>query len=170
LETPPPAQQGGDVMTCIPEQKRLLRVLVADDERDTADNLARLVHLWGHDVRQAYDGAAALELASAYHPDVLLLDIEMPKMNGRQVALQLRRQPRFKDTVLIAVTGYADETNRLLWQEAFDHWLRKPVDLSTLETLLLLQQGRLEAPAPPPPTPRQLASNGRGEPVRLVSA
>src|SRR5437588_233940 len=64
-----------------PAGKRLLRALVADDCRDNADSLSILVEMWGHEVRVAYDGAAALELAFAYQPDVLLLDIAMPRMD-----------------------------------------------------------------------------------------
>jgi PleD family two-component response regulator len=69
---------------------RLLRVLVADDNRDAADSMSLLVKMWGHEVRQTYDGAAALEIAAAYRPDVLLLDISMPNMDGCQLAKRLR--------------------------------------------------------------------------------
>ena len=90
------------------------------------------------------DGAAALEMAAAYRPDVLLLDISMPKMDGCQLAKQLRRQTRFTETLLIAITGWADNAHRVLGKEAgFDHFLSKPVELSILEELLLLQQDRL---------------------------
>ena len=122
---------------------RLLRVLVVDDNHDTADSMALLVNAWGHDVCVAYAGAAALEAAAAYRPDVLLLDVAMPVVDGNHVARQLRRQTRFKDTLLIAVTGYADQAHRLASEGAgFDHYLVKPVNLSTLEKLLLREQGR----------------------------
>jgi len=137
-----------------PAARRLLRVLIVDDYRDTADSLAMLVKMWGHDARLAYDGVAALEMTSAYQPDVLLLDIAMPKMDGFHLAQQLRRQTRFKDTLLVAITGYSDEAHRLLWQGAFDHYLIKPVEPATVEKLLLLQQDRL---AEPPEAPRATA-------------
>jgi len=140
---PPPsvdvveARQGGDMVQPIPAGYRLLRVLVVDDDRDTADSLSRLVTIWGHDVRVAYGGAAALAMAAAERPDVLLLDVAMPAMDGRHLAQHLRRQPFFEDTLLVAVTGYADEANRRLCEGAFDHYLIKPVEPSALEKLLL---------------------------------
>jgi CheY-like chemotaxis protein len=137
------ARRDGD---CIPETsdcKRMLRVLIVDDNRDAADSLSMLVNLWEHDGRVAYDGAAALEMASVCRPDVVLLDLAMPRMDGCQVAWQLRRQSRFKRTLLIALTGYTDHVHRRLCDEAgFDHYLIKPIDLSSLETLLLRERDR----------------------------
>src|SRR5581483_3247556 len=69
------SRPGGDTIKCVPACYRLLRVLVVDDDRDTADSLSMLVKIWGHDARPAYGGAAALAAAAAYQPDVLLLDI-----------------------------------------------------------------------------------------------
>jgi CheY-like chemotaxis protein len=137
------SRPGGDTVKCIPACYRLLRVLIVDDDRDTADSLAMLVKIWGHDARLAYDGAAALETASAYQPDVLLLDIAMPTLDGFKLARQLRRQIRFKDTLVVAVTGYADQGHRLLGAEGFDHYLVKPVEPSTLEGLLQMEHDRL---------------------------
>jgi CheY-like chemotaxis protein len=113
-----------------------LRVLVADDNRDAADSWSILIKLWGHGARVAYDGLAALAIASDELPDVLLLDIAMPKMDGHQLARHLRRQERFANTLLIAVTGWADKAHRQLWESAFDHYLIKPVPPPALETLL----------------------------------
>jgi CheY-like chemotaxis protein len=136
--------RNGDAAWCRTLSKRPLRVLVADDCRDTADSLSALVKIWGHKVCVAYDGAAALEMAPAYQADVLLLDIMMPKMDGCQVARQLRLQPRFTDTLLIAITGWADQAHRLLGEEAgFDFYMIKPLAISTLEILLALEQDRL---------------------------
>jgi CheY-like chemotaxis protein len=142
----------------LPTGKRLLRVLVVDDDQDTADSLSMLVQIWGHDVRRAYGGAAALKITAAYQPDVLLLDIGMPGMDGCRLAQELRRQARFKDTLLIAVTGFADQAHRLLGEEAgFDLYLIKPVAPLTLETLLmLLEKGRLaDSPREPLGTAKQ---------------
>jgi CheY-like chemotaxis protein len=128
--------------------KHPLRVLVVDDDADVADSFFRLVKMWGHEVDVAYTGAAAVARTSVYEPDVLLLDVAMPVMDGCEVARQLRRQARFARTLLIAVTGYADEEDELVCQKAgFDYHLSKPVSLSTLERILLfLQQGRGESP------------------------
>lgn len=134
----------GDVTWRRPVTRRQLRVLVADDDRDAADSLSMLVKVWGHQVWVAYDGAAALAMACACQADVLLLDIAMPTMDGCQVARQLRRQARFEDALLVAITGWTDQAHRLLGEEAgFDLYLIKPVEPSTLEVLLVLEQDRL---------------------------
>jgi two-component system CheB/CheR fusion protein len=117
--------------------KRVLRVLVADDSRDTADSLAILLVLWGYDARVAYAGAAALQLAFAYQPNVLLLDVAMPELSGYDLARRIRQEDRFDGALLVALTGYGDEGHRLLGQAAgFDHYLVKPIELSSLEKLL----------------------------------
>jgi PleD family two-component response regulator len=90
--------------------RSLLRVLVVDDNGDAADSLSMLVETWGHAVRRAYGGAAALETASAYRPHALLPDIAMPETDGCQLARLLRGQACFPRTLRIAITGYADET------------------------------------------------------------
>jgi DNA-binding response OmpR family regulator len=128
----------------IPIRKRSLRVLIVDDHRDGADILAVLVKMWGHEARVAYAGDVALRLAATYQPDVMLLDLAMPQMDGCQLAHRLRREERFKDTLLIAIPGCGDAAHRLLGAEAgFDHYLLKPVEPSTLEAVLLRQQSRL---------------------------
>ena len=131
-------------ITCIPACREFLRVLVVDDERDTADSMGMLVKMWGHDVDVAYSGASAIQLSSACPYDVLLLDFAMPHPDGRHVAQHLRRQARFKDTLLVGISGYADESHRRLGMAAgFDHYLVKPIELSTLNEILLLEQKRL---------------------------
>lgn len=123
---------------------RLLRVLVVDDDCDTADSLSVLLQLWGHDVRLAYGGAAALESASSERPDVLLLDVAMPTVTGLEVARQLRRQSHFGQTRIIAVSGYVDEAHRVLCTQAgFDDFLVKPLELATLEDLLNSERDQL---------------------------
>jgi CheY-like chemotaxis protein len=127
--------------------KDSLRVLVADSCRDTADSLSLLVRMWGHDVRTTYDGAAALETALVYLPDVLLSEIAMSPMNGCNLARKLRDQLRFESTLLIAVTGWADEGHRRLGTQAgFDLYLIKPVRASVIEAILLLEWNRLSIP------------------------
>jgi CheY-like chemotaxis protein len=120
--------------------KRRLRVLVVDDHRASADTLAMLVRIWGHNVRKAYDGAAALELAFKYRPDMILLDIMMPEISGRDLALRIRQQACLKKCLLIAITGCTDERQRLHCLEAgVDLFLIKPVTPHTLQSLLLAE-------------------------------
>src|SRR5262249_42482279 len=113
------------------------RVLVVDDNVDAAATLAELPELWGYEVRVAHEGPAAVEEAVRFQPDVALLDIGLPGMNGYELARQLRRKPESADTVLIALTGYGQEEDRRQAQAAgFTHHLVKPVDLDRLEALL----------------------------------
>jgi CheY-like chemotaxis protein/nitrogen-specific signal transduction histidine kinase len=114
-----------------------LRVLVADDNRDAAESLAALLRLLGHEVRVAFDGIATLETARTYHPQVVLLDIGMPGLDGYQVAQRLRDQPEYRDALLIALTGWGQQDDLRRSQEAgFDHHLVKPVELTALRELL----------------------------------
>ena len=83
---------------------RELRVLVVDDQRDMADSFAGRVRRWGHDARMAHDGLAALRVAAAQHPDVVLLQMEMPFMDGHQIARHLRLDFPRKACFIIAVT------------------------------------------------------------------
>jgi two-component system, chemotaxis family, CheB/CheR fusion protein len=116
-----------------------LRVFVVDDNRDAADSLAMLVKLWGHDVECGYNGTAIHKL-QAFGPDVVLLDIGLPKMDGNSMTRTLRGDEKHANTLIIAVTGYHDEARRLFAKEAgFDHYLIKPVDPSVLEKLLMVK-------------------------------
>jgi DNA-binding response OmpR family regulator len=114
-----------------------LRVLVVDDNRDAADTLAHLVRLWGHDTRVRYDGCDVLAAAEAFRPDVVLLDIALPTVDGNDLARQFRGRATLRKTTLIAVTGFSDERHRILSAEAgFDHFLLKPTDPGELRQLL----------------------------------
>lgn len=127
--------------------RRVLQVLVVDDEQDTTDGLVKLVRRWGHAARMAYDGPAALRVAAAQRPDVVLLDIEMPLMDGRQVARQLRLDFPRTECFIIAVTGRGDEERRRQCSEAgIDLVLIKPVDPSVVATMLLLECARVNRP------------------------
>jgi CheY-like chemotaxis protein len=140
----PSTRQNSEPVGYMPVCQGKLRVLVAEDCKDTADSLAILLKLWGHDASVVYDGPAAYRAASIDRPDVLLLDIAMPNLDGYGLAAQLRRMQRFEGTLLIAISGYADETHRLRGAAAgFDHYLPKPIELDTLENLLLHEKGRL---------------------------
>src|SRR5262245_28549540 len=113
-----------------------LRILVADDNKDTADSLQRVLQLYGYDVRVAYDGASALRVGASFRPEVAVLDIGMPGANGYEVAREIRKQQgaRIK---LVALTGWGQEGDRRRAMEAgFDFHLTKPVDPGTLNDLL----------------------------------
>jgi CheY-like chemotaxis protein len=115
---------------------RALRVLVADDNRDAADSLQRLLALFGHEVRVAYDGASAVSVGSEFRPRVAILDIGMPGTNGYDVARALRRR-HGQDVTLVALTGWGQDADRRRASDAgFDHHLTKPVDPQTLNSLL----------------------------------
>ena len=113
------------------------RILIVDDNRDTAEALAELVRDFGHDVATAHDGRSALEIAATHRPEVVLLDIGMPEMNGYEVAKRIRVELGLGDALLIALTGYGEDRHRRLAREAgFDLHVTKPVDASRLEQLL----------------------------------
>lgn len=122
--------------------RRSRRVLVVDDCAQSARCLAEILNLWGHETRLAYDGVEALDLARAYRPEVILLDITLPRLDGFGVARALRDDPRFLATIVIAMTGHGSEEDRSRAAEAgFDRHLLKPVDLDALEDLLDHGQG-----------------------------
>jgi CheY-like chemotaxis protein len=112
---------------------------VVDDNVDAAESVAALVRLWGHKVRLAHNGPEGFRAAEEFQPEVVLLDIGLPGMNGYDVARRLRQQPASRDALLIAVTGYGHEEDRRRSAGAgFDHHLTKPVDPEALQRLLEL--------------------------------
>jgi two-component system CheB/CheR fusion protein len=114
-----------------------LRILAVDDNKDSADSLSLLLQLLGNDVRSAYDGEQALEMAKELRPDVVLLDLGLPKLNGYQVAKQIRLEPWGHKAILIAITGWGQAEDKELSREAgFDHHLVKPVDPDALLKLV----------------------------------
>ena len=114
-----------------------LRVLVVDDNRDAAEMLQLLLEESGHHVRLAYDGPAALEAALDYRPNVVLLDIGLPGLDGFEVAKRLRQQPVLQGVVLVAMTGYGQESDMQRSLHAgFDQHLVKPVDFNKVQQLL----------------------------------
>ncbi|MBV8805945.1 MAG: response regulator, partial [Sinobacteraceae bacterium] len=113
------------------------RILVADDNSDALESLATLLELGGHEVFSASNGALALESAERYLPDVALLDIGMPKLDGYEVARRIRAQPWGRRITLVALTGWGQESDRRRSGEAgFDSHLVKPLDLDKLTELL----------------------------------
>ena len=112
------------------------RVLVVDDCADTTANLCALLCLWGHDARAANDGPSALSQAADFQPDVVLLDLAMPGMDGHEVAGRLRALPDLGDAFLIALSGYAYGRGLLAPEGHFDFCLLKPVEPVELRRLL----------------------------------
>src|SRR5918995_3282224 len=113
------------------------RILVVDDYPKAAESLARCLKHFGNEVETALDGFEGIKQAEKFHPDIVLLDIGMPKLNGYEAAQRIREQPWGKDMVLIAFTGWGQEEDRQRTREAgFDAHLVKPVDYSELSELL----------------------------------
>jgi PAS domain S-box-containing protein len=127
------------------------RILVVDDNLDSVQTLAMLLQLMGHDARTAIEGRLALETAASFRPDVVLLDIGLPGMDGLEVCRRLRKEVGLKDAIIVAMTGYGQEEDKRRSHEAgFNTHLVKPVDLDALQELLA---------APP-----LIATNGSGRP------
>jgi two-component system CheB/CheR fusion protein len=113
------------------------RILVVDDNTDAAESLALILDLWGHDVRTVASGEEALEVAPVFAPDVVLLDVGLPLMNGFDVARRLRRLPETKNALIVAVTGYGrDEDRRNSRESGIDLHLTKPVEPAALKAIL----------------------------------
>jgi CheY-like chemotaxis protein len=120
-----------------PNSHRRMRVLVVDDDRDTADSTRKLAELWGYEAYAAYDGAEALERAKARRPDVLLVDLGMPGFDGNRLARKVRQTDALQRCVLVAVSGYADSKNRAAARDSgFVCFLAKPCDPDFLQALL----------------------------------
>ncbi len=128
---------------------RLVRILVIEDNTDVAKSLARVLRLWGHDVRVVNDGAHALGMALQHHPEIVLIDLGLPDVDGCQVAEQFRRDAALKNVRLVALTAYGDEAHQRRVQEAgFDRHLTKPVD--PIELRRLLSEEPVTAGSAPP--------------------
>lgn len=127
------APEGGES----PSRHNPLRILVADDNVDSAESMAQLLTLMGDQVITASDGSQAVDLAETFRPDVILLDIGMPKLNGYDACRRIRQQPWATNAVLVALTGWGTEEDIRRSREAgFDHHLVKPVAYPLLEKLL----------------------------------
>ena len=124
-----------DATSAVESAYPLLRLLVVDDSQDSARSLARVLKLWGYEVRVAHDGLEAIEAASAEAFDVILLDIGLPGINGYEVAERLRDQFGSARPVLVALTGYGQAEDLARSQSVgFDDHLVKPVNLERLRT------------------------------------
>jgi CheY-like chemotaxis protein len=129
----PPPRSDGPRATALSE----CRILVVDDNTDSADSLGMLLRLKGNDIRTAHDGLEAVEVAETFHPELVLLDIGLPKLNGYEVARRIRQQPWGRDMILVALTGWGQDEDRRLSQVAgFNFHIVKPVELAALEKML----------------------------------
>ena len=113
------------------------RILVVDDNRISAVSMAKLLQMTGNETYTAHDGVAAVEATTTFHPEVVLLDIGLPKLNGYEAARKIREQPWGKNIVLVAVTGWGQDEDRQKSRDAgFNGHIVKPVELTSLMKLL----------------------------------
>lgn len=118
-------------------ESNLQRVLVVDDNRDSANSLGMLLDVMDYEVKVAFDGASALEELDNFHAEAVFLDINMPGMDGYEVARRIRERSDLEDVVLVAVTGWGQDNDRALSRDAgFDHHLLKPVEVESLRAVL----------------------------------
>jgi PAS domain S-box-containing protein len=137
--SPSPAQQpaGAKRAEGKPDSGARRRILVVDDNLDAASSLALLLKKIGHEVQTAHDGLEAVQAAAAFHPQIVLLDIGLPKMNGYEAAKRIREQSSNQHVAIVALTGWGQERDKERALEAgFDYHLTKPAELSALERLL----------------------------------
>jgi PAS domain S-box-containing protein len=126
----------------LPPVKR--RILIVDDNRDALESLSRMVRLLGNDVRQAHDGLEALEIGRSFRPDIVLMDLGMPKLNGFDAARRMRQEPWGCELPLVATTGWGQDDDRRESAEAgFDHHLVKPIAVAALREVLDKSSPRL---------------------------
>ncbi len=149
LESLPSAPPAESRQSAVQPNARRMSVLVVDDNVDVAESTAIVLRVTGCDVHLAHDGTSALESVLRLSPDVVLLDIGLPGMDGYQVAEQIRARPEYKDTLLLAVSGYGQEEHRDRSKKAgFDHHLVKPIDpIALMELMRAQRSSAMEASA-----------------------
>lgn len=119
------------------ESGQARRVLLVDDSVDAAEAMSMLLETLGHDVRTLHDGPSALAAVDTFAPEVVILDIGLPGMDGFEVARQMRARPATKGALMIALTGYGGENDRQKSRDAgFDHHLVKPVSFTAIEDVI----------------------------------
>ncbi|HEV8479528.1 MAG TPA: CheR family methyltransferase, partial [Candidatus Eisenbacteria bacterium] len=137
LSSPPSLAKEEAARPAAKKRRTARRILVVDDNRDQAESLGMLLEIFGHQVRVAFDGTQALEIADTFKPQMVLLDIGLPGMSGYDVARRMREMPALKSAVLVAQTGWGEEADRRRSVEAgIDRHLVKPVDIQVLEEIL----------------------------------
>ena len=152
----------------MPGTGKTLRVLVVDDDRDGADTLGLLVEELGNQVHVTYGGTSALDVATVFRPDLMLIDLAMPDMDGCHLVGQFRQIPAFAQTQIVAVTGHANEGHRTLAMKAgFDKVLFKPVALTEIRAVLtsVVQGGALAGQSPQPAKKRASSQAERRLPI-----
>ena len=152
----------------MPKTGRTLRVLVVDDDRDAADTLGLVVEELGNQVHVTYGGTSALDVAILFRPDLMLIDLAMPDMDGCHLVGQFRQIPAFAQTQIVAVTGHADQGHKTLAMKAgFDKVLFKPVALKEIKAVLasVVQGGALAGQSPQPATKRASSQAERRLPI-----
>jgi CheY-like chemotaxis protein len=133
----------------VPSDEPRLRVLIADDNRDGAESLGDLLGMLGCEIALAFDGAEAVQVAGEFLPDVALLDIGMPMLDGYQAAQQIRGTSAGRRMRLVALTGWGDDDDRRRTQAAgFDEHLVKPATLDALRAILAAATAAKAAAAP----------------------
>jgi CheY-like chemotaxis protein len=132
------------VLEVEPPSRSSLRILVVDDNQDGADTLATMLEYMGNVIRVAYDGEAAVAATAEFRPDVVLLDIGLPKLDGYEACRRIRAQPGGNAVVVVAQTGWGQVADRERTREAgFDHHMVKPVDPKALELGLVIRGSAL---------------------------
>jgi CheY-like chemotaxis protein len=120
-----------------PTTSRSLKIFIAEDNQDSAESLKIILELLGHEVRVAHDGLSALAVAAAEPPDLMLVDIGLPGIDGYELARRARSDARLARVPMVALTGYGtDEDRRRATAAGFDHHLVKPIDLDVLSGLV----------------------------------
>ena len=121
----------------MPKTGRTLRVLVVDDDRDAADTLGLVIEELGNQVHVTYGGTSALDVATVFRPDLMLIDLAMPDMDGCRLVMRFRQIPAFAQTQIVAITGHTDEGHKSLAMKAgFDNVLFKPVALTEIRAVV----------------------------------
>jgi PAS domain S-box-containing protein len=129
--------QGSCEKGSVPPRRCGHRILVVDDNQDAANSLAMLLRMKGHDVRTAYDGLEAIDAALSHKPEIVLLDVGLPRLNGFDVARRLRESEDLRKVILVALTGWGHDEDRRRSKEAgFDHHMVKPADPAALDRVL----------------------------------
>jgi CheY-like chemotaxis protein len=137
LEEGPAETAGSDIIDAGATESSKFRVLVVDDNADSAGAIGKLLQLEGHEVRCAFDGASAVAIAQQFGPRLVLLDISLPDIDGFEVLRRLREQSGASQLVAAAVTGFGQSEDRRRTQEAgFDHHLVKPFGLDALKVVI----------------------------------
>jgi two-component system CheB/CheR fusion protein len=125
--------KGQDLAPGLPRRK----ILIVEDNAEFSRSMSLLLRSWGQDVRSAADGASALAAIPSHSPDVVLMDIGLPGMDGYEIARRVRQQPEGRNVFLVALTGYGRQEDRARATEAgFDYHLTKPIPAETLRQLL----------------------------------